>query len=90
MQKGVFGTVHVLTTTYLLHYLHKVLFQVQSELHLVKLIVPRMFYANLRTPKVVEEGALFKKCNRMLPRSRPVYNLYLYSVPEEVFQEYGK
>ncbi|XP_018571015.1 DNA polymerase epsilon catalytic subunit A [Anoplophora glabripennis] len=63
---------------------------VQSELHLVKLIVPRMFYANLRTPKVAEEGALFKKCNRMLPRSRPVHNLYLYSVPEEVFQEYGK
>ncbi|XP_023014693.2 DNA polymerase epsilon catalytic subunit 1 [Leptinotarsa decemlineata] len=63
---------------------------VMSELHLIKLIVPRIFYANLRTPKVAEEGALFKKCNRMLPRSRPVHNLYLYSVPEEVFQEHGK
>ncbi|KAG5892154.1 hypothetical protein JTB14_026392 [Gonioctena quinquepunctata] len=63
---------------------------VLTELHLIKLIVPRIFYANLRTPKVAEEGALFKKCNRTLPRSRPVYNLYLYSVPEEVFQEHGK
>ncbi|KAJ8911869.1 hypothetical protein NQ315_012535 [Exocentrus adspersus] len=63
---------------------------VQSELHMVKLIVPRMFYANLRTPKAVEEGALFKKCNRTLPRSKPVHNLYLYSVPEEVFHEFGK
>nr|CAH7746305.1 unnamed protein product [Callosobruchus chinensis] len=63
---------------------------VQSELHLVKLIVPRVFYANLKSPKVVEEGALFKKCNRTLPRSKPVYNLYKYSVPEEVFQEHGK
>ncbi|XP_057662319.1 DNA polymerase epsilon catalytic subunit 1 [Diorhabda carinulata] len=63
---------------------------VQNELHLVKLVVPRIFYANLRTPKVVEEGALFKKCNRMLPRARQVFNLYMYSVPEEVYQEHGK
>ncbi|CAG9813248.1 unnamed protein product [Phaedon cochleariae] len=62
---------------------------VQSELHLVKLVVPRIFYVNLRTPKVVEEGALFKKCNRTLPRSRPVHNLYLYSVPEELYQQFA-
>ncbi|KAF2878625.1 hypothetical protein ILUMI_27547, partial [Ignelater luminosus] len=63
---------------------------VGSELHMIKLIIPRMFYANLRKPKTVDEGALFKKCNRTLPRSRPVHNLYLYSVPEAVFQEHGK
>ncbi|CAH0549983.1 unnamed protein product [Brassicogethes aeneus] len=63
---------------------------VQNDLHMLKLVVPRMFYANLKVPKVAEEGALFKKCNRTLPRSRPVYNLYLYSVPEEIFQEHGK
>ncbi|XP_060536886.1 DNA polymerase epsilon catalytic subunit 1 [Cylas formicarius] len=60
---------------------------VQSELHLVKLTIPRIFYANLKKPKVVEQGDLFKKCNRTLPRSRPVYNLYLYSVPEQLFIE---
>ncbi|CAH2005328.1 unnamed protein product [Acanthoscelides obtectus] len=63
---------------------------VQNELHMVKLIVPRIFYANLKSPKIVEEGALFKKCNRTLPRSKQVYHLYKYSVPEEVFQEHGK
>ena len=63
---------------------------VQNELHQVKLVVPRIFYANLKEPKAVEEGALFKKCNRTLPRSRPVFNLYMYSVPEEVFQEHGR
>lgn len=67
-----------------------IIFQVNSELHSVKLTIPRMFYANLRTPKVMEEGNLFKKCNRTLPRGRPVYNLYQYFVPEEVFQEHGK
>lgn len=63
---------------------------VQSELHQVKLTVPRVFYANLKEPKVAEEGALFKKCNRTLPRARQVYHLYMYSVPEEIFQEHGK
>lgn len=63
---------------------------VQSEMHMIKLTVARVFYANLKTPKCADEGALFKKCNRTLPRSRPVYNLYMYSVPEAVFQEHGK
>jgi DNA polymerase epsilon subunit 1 len=63
---------------------------VHNELHQVKLVVPRIFYANLKEPKAVEEGALFKKCNRTLPRSRQVFNLYMYTVPEEVFQEHGR
>lgn len=63
---------------------------VQSELHQIKLTIPRIFYANMKTPKFAEKGAFFKKCNRTLPRSRPVFNLYKYSVPEELFQEHGK
>ncbi|XP_044265120.1 DNA polymerase epsilon catalytic subunit 1 isoform X2 [Tribolium madens] len=63
---------------------------VLNELHQIKLVVPRIFYANLKEPKVVEEGALFRKCNRTLPRTRQVFNLYMYSVPEEVFQEHGR
>lgn len=66
------------------------MFQVQSEMHQIKLVVPRMFYANLKTPKCADEGSLFKKCNRTLPRSRPVHNLYLYTVPESLFQEHGR
>uniref|UniRef100_A0A6P7GFS4 DNA polymerase epsilon catalytic subunit n=1 Tax=Diabrotica virgifera virgifera TaxID=50390 RepID=A0A6P7GFS4_DIAVI len=63
---------------------------IQNELYLLKLIVPRIFYANLRTKKAQEEGAVFKTCNRTLPRARQVHNLYLYSIPEEVYQEHGK
>ncbi|KAK9679178.1 protein of unknown function (DUF1744) [Popillia japonica] len=63
---------------------------VQSELHLVRFINPRIFYANLRTQKCADEGALFRKCNRILPRSRPCFNLYMYTVPEDIFQEFGK
>nr|XP_022913041.1 DNA polymerase epsilon catalytic subunit A [Onthophagus taurus] len=63
---------------------------VENELHMVKLLVPRIFYANLRVPKCADEGAIFKKCNRTLPRSRPSYNLYMYTVPEETYQEFGK
>lgn len=63
---------------------------VQNELHQHKLLIPRIFYANLKEPKVVDEGALFTKCNRMLPRTRQVFHLYVYTVPEEVFQEHGR
>ncbi|CAG9765603.1 unnamed protein product [Ceutorhynchus assimilis] len=60
---------------------------VDTELHLVKLHVPRIYYANIKTPKVVEEGAIFKKCNRTLPRGRRVYNLYMYTITEEMYLE---
>lgn len=33
---------------------------------------------------------LWKKCNRILPRSRPVFHLYEYSVPEELFREHSQ
>lgn len=64
--------------------------QVESELHLLKMRVPKIYYVNLRTPKVAEEGDLFKKCTRILPRSRPIYNLYRYSVPEELYRKHEK
>ncbi|KAF5297091.1 hypothetical protein FQA39_LY02671 [Lamprigera yunnana] len=63
---------------------------VESEMHLIKLIVPRMFYANLRQRKCADEGNLFKKCNKTLPRSKMVYNLYLYTTPETIFEQHGK
>ncbi|XP_050295840.1 DNA polymerase epsilon catalytic subunit 1 [Anthonomus grandis grandis] len=60
---------------------------IDAELHSVKLNVPRMYYANLKKEKVVEEGALFRKCNKTLPRSKPVYFLYQYTVPETMYQD---
>ncbi|XP_058888909.1 DNA polymerase epsilon catalytic subunit A-like [Acipenser ruthenus] len=60
---------------------------VGSDLHCMKLNIPRVFYVNQRVPKQ-EEGALYKKVSRILPRSNVVYNLYQYSVPEEMYQEH--
>uniref|UniRef100_A0A8C0HBU2 DNA polymerase epsilon catalytic subunit n=1 Tax=Chelonoidis abingdonii TaxID=106734 RepID=A0A8C0HBU2_CHEAB len=58
-----------------------------SDLHCIKLSVPRVFYVNQRVAKP-EEGAAYRKVNRVLPRSNLLYNLYEYSVPEDMYQEH--
>ncbi|XP_062890220.1 DNA polymerase epsilon catalytic subunit A isoform X2 [Mobula hypostoma] len=58
---------------------------VGSDLHCIKLNIPRVFYVNQRIPKT-EDGAVYKKVNRILPRSNIIYNLYEYSVPEDMYQ----
>ncbi|XP_037918811.1 DNA polymerase epsilon catalytic subunit 1 [Hermetia illucens] len=58
-----------------------------DELHKIRLVIPRIFYVNQRTPAPPEEGQVWKKVNRVLPRSRPVNYLYRYSVPEKVFTD---
>ncbi|XP_073410903.1 DNA polymerase epsilon catalytic subunit A [Dendrobates tinctorius] len=58
-----------------------------SDLHCIKLNIPRVFYVNQRVPKT-EESVVYKKVNRILPRSNTVYNLYEYSVPEDMYQEH--
>uniref|UniRef100_A0A4W3JDP1 DNA polymerase epsilon catalytic subunit n=1 Tax=Callorhinchus milii TaxID=7868 RepID=A0A4W3JDP1_CALMI len=60
---------------------------VGSDLHCIKLNIPRLFYVNQRIPKA-EDGAVFKKVSRILPRSNIVYNLYEYAVPEDMYQEH--
>ncbi|XP_014281923.1 DNA polymerase epsilon catalytic subunit 1 [Halyomorpha halys] len=62
---------------------------VGNELHQIRLIVPRIFYVNHRTVKEESPDSLYKKCNRILPRSRLSFNLYEYTVPEEVYQEHS-
>ncbi|XP_035661114.1 DNA polymerase epsilon catalytic subunit A-like [Branchiostoma floridae] len=59
-----------------------------SDLHGIRLNVPRIFYVNQRVPKEDSEGGVWRKANRTLPRSNPVYNLYEYSVPEETYREH--
>ncbi|XP_062555151.1 DNA polymerase epsilon catalytic subunit 1 [Armigeres subalbatus] len=60
---------------------------VGEELHRIKLVIPRIFYVNQRWSAPPEEGALWKKVHRILPRSRPAHQLYQYVVPEQIFQE---
>lgn len=66
---------------------------VGHDLHQIKLKVPRIFYVNQRLARAEPETnatTLWKKCNRVLPRSRPVFYLYEYSVPEELFREHSQ
>ena len=61
---------------------------VGNELHQIKLTVPRVFYLNKKKPLEKDNGsAVWRKVNRILPRSHRVYNLYEYTVPEEVYQQ---
>ena len=63
---------------------------VGSDLHQIKLTVPRVFYVNQRTPKgEAPEKALWRKVQKTLPRSHPAVNLYEYRVPEEVFKKHA-
>ncbi|XP_068086023.1 DNA polymerase epsilon catalytic subunit 1 [Anabrus simplex] len=66
---------------------------VGQELHQIRLVVPRIFYVNQRKPRELPEDGgptLWRKCNRILPRSRPVFSLYEYTVPEDLFREYSQ
>ncbi|KAL6465246.1 hypothetical protein MHYP_G00253790 [Metynnis hypsauchen] len=67
--------------------LYKLWAVIGSDLHCMKLNIPRVFYVNQRVPKQ-EEGATYKKVNRILPRSNIVYYLYQYSVAEDMYQEH--
>lgn len=70
--------------------LFKVWALVEKELHQIKLTVPRIFYVNQRTQREEESGVLYKKANRILPRSRPGYHLYEYTVPEAQYREHSQ
>jgi len=66
---------------------------VGQELHNIRLVVPRIFYVNQRFPRPdpsEDETALWRKCSRILPRSRPVFNLYEYTVPEDLYREHSQ
>uniref|UniRef100_A0A3B3CYW5 DNA polymerase epsilon catalytic subunit n=1 Tax=Oryzias melastigma TaxID=30732 RepID=A0A3B3CYW5_ORYME len=67
--------------------LYKLWAVIGNDLHCMKLNIPRVFYVNQKVPKQ-EEGATYKKVNRMLPRSNMVYYLYEYSVAEDMYQEH--
>lgn len=61
---------------------------INNDLHSIKLNVPRIFYVNQRHAKETQEGAMWRKTHLLLPRSQPVYHLYEYTVPEDVYQKH--
>ncbi|XP_068968210.1 DNA polymerase epsilon catalytic subunit 1 [Bombus flavifrons] len=66
---------------------------VDRDLHQLRLIIPRIFYVNTRKPKPNPEPGKkvsWKESKKVLPRSRPIYNLYQYTVPETQFQLYSQ
>ena len=69
---------------------------VGNDLHVIKLIVPRIFYVNQRTPKDEAEeeeqgqgGRTWRKVNKTLPRGYHIHHLYEYSIPEDVFRKHS-
>ncbi|KAJ8723761.1 hypothetical protein PYW07_007741 [Mythimna separata] len=68
--------------------LFKVWALVGTELHQIKLSVPRIFYVNQRVCRASDSGQYWRKCSRVLPRAHPVLHLYQYTVPENVYREH--
>lgn len=60
---------------------------VGTELHKIKLNIPRIFYVNKRSPAPSQDGCMWKSVHRTLPRARTVFHLYQYIVAEHVFKE---
>ncbi|CAM1314648.1 POLE (predicted), partial [Pycnogonum litorale] len=69
--------------------LYKVWALVGGELRLIKLNLPRVFYVNQKIAKPENEGELWKKTTKTLPRSHPSYHLYQYTVPEELYIQHS-
>ena len=57
-----------------------------SEVYSVNLKITRIFYVNQIKPPE-KESSLCRKANKHLPRSQVSYNLYEYSIPENLFQK---
>jgi DNA polymerase epsilon subunit 1 len=56
-----------------------------GDLHCMKLHIPRLIYINSKAPRT---GPSWRHISRSLPRSSPVFHLYEYSMPEELWQEH--
>ncbi|KAI8979603.1 hypothetical protein BDF20DRAFT_870600 [Mycotypha africana] len=64
---------------------------VQDQMFNIRLTVPRTFYINSKEaePEAVQNqspNCQMIKCSRTLPRSHPVHNLYLMSMPETIYR----
>ena len=60
---------------------------VDNDLYAANLNISRTFYVNQIKP-LEKESSLCHKSNKHLPRSQASYNLYEYSIPENIFQKH--
>lgn len=62
---------------------------VGDELHNIRMNIPRVFYVNQRQPEIndIDKPISCTKVNMILPRARPVLNLYQYKIMEKDFKE---
>lgn len=62
---------------------------VGDELHNIRMNIPRIFYVNQRQTETNEYKKLISctKVNMILPRARPVLNLYQYTINESDFND---
>lgn len=67
----------------------KIWAMIGDELHNIRMNIPRVFYVNQRQPEINENDKLisYTKVNMILPRARPILNLYRYTVLEKDFNE---
>ncbi|KAF7989243.1 hypothetical protein HCN44_007840 [Aphidius gifuensis] len=64
---------------------------IDNELNQIRLIVPRIFYLNTKKERdAPKANELWSKCSKILPRSRTVYHLYQYTVPEELYLKHSE
>ncbi|KAJ8673754.1 hypothetical protein QAD02_005016 [Eretmocerus hayati] len=64
---------------------------VDQDLHQLRLNIPRIFFVNTRNDRGDPPiGAPWQKVNKTLPRSRPVHNLYRYSLSERNFRNHSQ
>uniref|UniRef100_H2YP33 DNA polymerase epsilon catalytic subunit n=1 Tax=Ciona savignyi TaxID=51511 RepID=H2YP33_CIOSA len=68
--------------------LFKVFALIGSELHTLKVNVPRIFYVNQKSVKEATADAPWRKVHRILPRSAAVLNLYEYRMEEDEYQRH--
>ena len=59
-----------------------------TELHSMHVTVPRLFYVNRKSPKSKEVGPVWKRVQKILPRSTPANYLYQYSISESDFRKH--
>lgn len=67
----------------------KIWAMIGDDLHNIRMNIPRVFYVNQRQPETNndENNISCTKVNMILPRARPVLNLYKYTVLEKQFSE---
>lgn len=67
----------------------KIWAMIGDELHNIRMSIPRVFYVNQRQPQIndIEKDISCIKVNMILPRARPILNLYKYTVMEKHFNQ---